>query len=242
LIDRVGLRGFSAWARLRITFERLWLRFAQLHANEYLVQTPSMQDLMITLCRGRIPVVVRPFAEVEAPPRSLKRRAHVPGNGFVYVASGEPHKNHRQLIEAWCLLADENIYPRLVLTVDGNAFPELCCWIDEKTRMHNLTVHNLGSVSSEAMTEVYATADALIYPSTFESLGLPLIEAQQAGIPILAAELDYVRDVVEPTQTFNPNSAISIAKAVKRFSGVREFILPMGSPVSFMHYLTDRRN
>lgn len=242
LIDRVGLRGFSVWARLRITFERFWLRYAQLHANEYLVQTPSMRDLMIALCRGRVPVTVLPFAVAEAPSKPLEHGARPSAEGFTYVASGEPHKNHRQLIEAWCLLAEENIHPRLVLTVDKNAFPALCCWIDEKTQIHNLAVHNLGNVSPEAMAEIYAKAEALIYPSTFESLGLPLIEAQQAGIPILASELDYVRDVADPVQTFNPESAISIAKAVKRFMGVRAVALPMGSPASFMHHLMNRPN
>lgn len=243
LIDRVGLRGVSVWARLRITFERFWLRYAQLHANEYLVQTPSMQDLMIALCRGRVPVTVLPFAAAQTPIKSLEHRpSHAIADGFTYVASGEPHKNHRQLIEAWCLLAEENIYPRLVLTVDKNAFPALCCWIDEKTQMHKLAVDNLGNVSFEAMAEIYANAEALIYPSTFESLGLPLIEAQQAGIPVLASELDYVRDVVDPVQTFNPQSAISIAKAVKRFMGLCEVALPMGSPASFMRYLKNRSN
>lgn len=242
LIDRVGLKGFSVWTRLRITFERYWLRYAQLHANEYLVQTLSMQDLMIAFCRGQIPVMVLPFAAVEAPPKPLQHGAHAAKDGFAYVASGESHKNHQQLIDAWCLLAAEGIHPRLVLTVDRNAFPALCCWIDHKTKKYNLAVYNLGSVNSEAITDVYAKAEALIYPSTFESFGLPLIEAQQAGLPILAAELDYVRDVADPVQTFNPDSAISIAKAVKRFMGMQEFMLPMGSPASFMRHITDRRN
>ena len=242
LIDRVGLSGFTAWARLRISIERLWLRYAQLHANEYLVQTPSMLHLMNALCHGRVPVTVLPFAVGQVSVKPVVDWGSTASPGFVYVASGEPHKNHRQLIEAWRLLAEENIYPKLVLTVDKNAFPELYHWIDEKKKAHNLYIDNLGSVSSDAMADIYAKTGALIYPSKFESLGLPLIEAEQAGLPILASELDYVRDVVSPVQTFNPESAISIAKAVKRFLGVCDVVVPVGSPATFMHHLSSRLN
>lgn len=243
LIDRVDLSGFALWSLLRITIERIWLRYGLRNVNEYLVQTPTMRNLMSAICRGRVPVKVLPFAAEDAPINLLDHKAiNAAGDAFTYVASGEPHKNHRLLIDAWCLLAQENIYPRLALTVDRSAFPDLCHWIDEKAKLHKLSVHNMGSVSSDGMSKVYAKSKALIYPSTFESLGLPLIEAQQAGIPIIASELDYVRDVVDPVQTFNPMSAISIAKAVKRFMGVREVALPMASPAEFMRHILSNQH
>ncbi len=57
---------------------------------------------------------------------------------------------------------------------------------------------------------------ALIFPSKTESLGLPLIEAASAGLPIIASELDFVRDVCVPNETFDPYSSTSISRAVKR--------------------------
>jgi hypothetical protein len=49
-----------------------------------------------------------------------------------------------------------------------------------------------------------------------------LLEAKQAGLSIVAAELDYVRDSINPDQSFDPNSAVSIARAIKRSLGVIE--------------------
>ena len=72
------------------------------------------------------------------------------------------------------------------------------------------------------LKELYQQSRALVYPSTFESFGLPLIEARQAGIAILAGELDYVRDLVDPEETFDPGSPVSIARAIKRFLRVSE--------------------
>jgi len=238
LIDRVRLVDFPIWVRARIIVERWWLRQMQTHANEFLVQTPSMQSLMSTLCRGKVPVVMHPFSVSEVTAKKVEHRpSDFTPDGFIYVASGEPHKNHRQLIEAWCLLAEEGIYPVLAITVDNNEFPELCAWIDERVKMHKLALKNLGNLNFEEMSAVYAKSQALIYPSTAESFGLPLIEAQQAGIPILACELDYVRDVVDPVETFNPESATSIAKAVKRFMGKGQIALVIKTPSSFLRHI-----
>jgi glycosyltransferase involved in cell wall biosynthesis len=84
---------------------------------------------------------------------------------------------------------------------------------------------------------LYSSVDALIYPSKFESFGLPLIEAEQSGLPILAPELDYVRDVVIPEQTFDSGSATSIARAVKRFMGLKEPALPIQNAQGFMEHI-----
>ena len=73
----------------------------------------------------------------------------------------------------------------------------------------------------------------MIFPSTSESFGLPLVEAAHLGLPILAPELDYVRDVCSPVQTFDPTSPLSIARAVKRFLKVPEPELSLRSQQEF---------
>jgi hypothetical protein len=39
---------------------------------------------------------------------------------------------------------------------------------------------------------------------------------------VIAAELDVVRDILDPAQTFDPLSPISMARAVMRFMRVEE--------------------
>jgi hypothetical protein len=53
-----------------------------------------------------------------------------------------------------------------------------------------------------------------------------LLEARQQGLEIVAAELDYVRDVVSPDQTFDPGSPRSLARAVERSLGIESELLP----------------
>jgi glycosyltransferase involved in cell wall biosynthesis len=75
-----------------------------------------------------------------------------------------------------------------------------------------------------------------------ESFGLPLIEARQAGLPILASELDYVRDIVDPEESFDPFSARSIVRAVTRFMGVEQAALPLGNAADLLAYLARGRS
>jgi glycosyltransferase involved in cell wall biosynthesis len=80
-----------------------------------------------------------------------------------------------------------------------------------------LEIYNVDLVKHEEIFRIYKNSEALIYPSLMESFALPLIEASQISLPIIASELDYVREVCEPIETFDPNSPISIMRAVRRF-------------------------
>jgi glycosyltransferase involved in cell wall biosynthesis len=235
LVDGVGLHDLKPWLRLRITLERFWLRFSMRNADKFLVQTPSMLHLMRVITPDVVPIDLTPFAE-SAPkvnrPQGDERQGLLPT--FLYVASGEAHKNHRRLIQAWSLLATEGVRPQLLLTLNTASFPELCAWIADQSREYGLQIQNLGTIDAAAMAAAYVRTDALIYPSLLESFGLPLIEASVAGVPIIAAELDYVRDVVSPVQTFDPASAISIARAVKRFCGFMSDEIRIDGPAEFL--------
>ena len=246
LIDDVSLNGFPLKARLRLQIERWWLSARAVNASAFIVQTPSMEAILRSSGKARgKPVYVLPFVSVsEGYQRSLTRPQPQPGKGasgtFLYVGSGEPHKNHRQLIEAWCLLAQEGLFPALWLTLDGHANADLCAWIAQKKQNFGLNLRNLGRQSHEQIKQLYTQVEALIFPSTFESFGIPLIEARQAGLAVIASELDFVRDVLDPEQVFDPQSPVSIARAVKRFMGASEEALPLLNAAEFMKSLLEK--
>jgi glycosyltransferase involved in cell wall biosynthesis len=237
LIDYVRLDGFPLKVRVRLAIERLWLSIAMVNADEFVVQTPAMKNILEAVTKGKVPVRILPFMlKSSGYKRNVARKQVVKRESykFLYVASGEPHKNHRRLMEAWRLLAEEGLFPTLNLTLDVTLFSALCCEIEEICQLHRLKVTNMGLLSHVDVLALYKDMDALIYPSTFESFGLPLIEAIQAGLPVLASELDYVRDVMDPEQSFDPLSATSIARAVKRFMGVDELPLRLLDAKGFL--------
>jgi glycosyltransferase involved in cell wall biosynthesis len=237
LIDGVSLKRFSWKTRLRLHCERLWLICTTHNVNEFIVQTPSMYRILTEsgIVRG-LRTHILPFSNIrQGYHRSCNTRTpKSPMPIFIYVASGEPHKNHRNLIEAWCLLAKEGFFPGLKLTLAQEANQDLCNWLQRKKDVFQIDVENLGMLSYSQVKEQYASAQALIFPSNFESFGLPLIEARQAGLAVLASELDYVRDVIDPEESFDPTSPISIALAVKRFLGIASDPLPLLDAHAFL--------
>lgn len=237
LLDAMDTMAFPAGVRWRIAMERKWLRCRIGNVQQTVVQTPSMADAV----RRRLGLdpAVMPFAvtALNATPRSAAARNDAAVAGFLYVASGEPHKNHRRLVEAWALLAKAGIRPLLRLTLNPLHHAELTAWIEDSSRNSGLRIENAGEVDPQQLSRLYDEAGALIYPSCAESLGLPLLEARAHGLPIIAAERDFVRDIVIPQQTFDPESALSIARAVRRFLETAEPDLAIRTPAEFLDFV-----
>jgi glycosyltransferase involved in cell wall biosynthesis len=242
LVDNVSLRGFSLKVMARIFLERIWLKIWSRNVDRYIVQTSSMKCLLQNKLGESCPISVKPFLnDVYGFQRRFDNSDCSSDKIYdlIYVASGEPHKNHMHLIEAWVLLAKDGHFPSLCLTVDGSDFPVLCDWIKSRSDEFGLNLTNIGNIPHNEMLQLYKKCRAAIYPSMLESFGIPLVEARQAGIPILASELDYVRDLLDPEETFDPNSTISIARSVKRYLGLSEQHLKIVNASYFIDFLIE---
>lgn len=235
LVDDVSLEGFSYWFRFRITMERLWLKGFNKNVGGILVQTPSMR-LLVKQKLG-VDSKILPFVANAKffSRRQLERSEDGIKYDFIYLASGEPHKNHRNLIRAWSILTQEEIRPSLVLTLNHKEFPGLISWVEKQKREYDLNVTNFGSIPRDEVYDLFRNSRTLVFPSTLESFGIPLIEARNAGLTIVASELDFVRDLVDPEETFDPTSPISIARAVRRFLDGEEETLHLLDAGSFLN-------
>ncbi len=199
--------------RVRLEVERRWLRLFQKNVDKVIVQTPSMKILTSQYVAS--PVIVAPFAAGAVDLPFVKDDGNKK-HDFIYVASGDLHKNHKNLVRAWVLLAQEGIFPSLCLTINPRSFPQMAAYVVKKSKKYNLKIVNAGKVEGAETLKLYKTSKNLIFPSVLESFGLPLLEARNEGLRIIASELDYVRDILDPDETFDPESPLSIARAIKR--------------------------
>lgn len=237
LLQRTPLDGYPWKSALRLRLERWLSERLRGVVSAYLVQTPSMASSVRQWWRGEgcPPVRVVPFRE----PMAIAGEALTKSWDFVYVSDGEAHKNHHRLLQAWVLLAEQGLRPSLALTL-GPRHAALIADAEALARRHGLNLHNTGPLTRAQIVDLYRQSGSLIFPSTLESFGLPLLEAVDAGLPVLAPELDYVRDVCEPAQTFDPQSPVSIARAVRRHLGAPEPRVPVLPAEQFWKSLTDR--
>jgi len=57
----------------------------------------------------------------------------------------------------------------------------------------------MSNVSDDWLNVYYNKASALIYPSSYEGFGLPVLEAQKAGCPVIAYNSSSIPEVIGNT-------------------------------------------
>jgi glycosyltransferase involved in cell wall biosynthesis len=109
----------------------------------------------------------------------------LPAKFILTVGTLEPRKNIAALVEAHaaCLAAGHDVPPLVIVGGQG--------WRDAGLRraLHDAgpsgRVRYLGFVPNEELRHLYARCHAFVMPSIYEGFGMPLLEAQLCGAPVL---------------------------------------------------------
>lgn len=208
-LRQMGLRTF-----LRLAAERILFRLGRSRARRVIVQSRSMSEV-VQAKYGDAKTMIVPFAP-SGPTRIGDVKKTI---DLFYPATPGPHKNHEIVARALAILADQGVHLRLAVVAPLDS-PERAAY--EALSGTSIAVDLLEYLTIEQVHDVYDRSRGLLFASVLESFGLPLIEASRAGLAIVAPELDYVRDVCEPSETFDPRSAVSLARAISRYLGIAE--------------------
>lgn len=162
--------------------------------------------LSTNLATRSVPPMVRSFhlgADVEnsAPSRGMppdsefvlaQLRARTT---FLLVGTIEPRKGYAQTLDAFELLWSEGIDINLAIVgKQGWLMDGLCLRLRTHTEL-NSRLFWLEGISDEYLEQLYATSTCLLAASEGEGFGLPLIEAAQHELPVLARDLPVFREV-----------------------------------------------
>lgn len=118
-------------------------------------------------------------------------------NSFLMVGTVEPRKGHAQALAAFEQLWQQGVAANLVIV--GKRGWMVDC-LAGKLRSHSeLGKHLfwLEGISDEYLERVYAASSCLIAASEGEGFGLPLIEAAQHKLPIMARDIPVFREVAD---------------------------------------------
>jgi glycosyltransferase involved in cell wall biosynthesis len=75
-------------------------------------------------------------------------------------------------------------------------------------------------LSGEQIAARYIAADIVLFPSTFEGFGLPIVEGQKAGRPVITSNLDPMREVAGSGACLvDPHDPASIRAGVQKVIG-----------------------
>jgi glycosyltransferase involved in cell wall biosynthesis len=126
----------------------------------------------------------------------VRRSFDLPDRFALFPAMTFPHKNHLRLFEALAILRDRHGI-RLPLVCTGRPYEPHWPALQRSIAEHRLDgqVFLLGAVSDETLAAIFQSASFLVFPSLFEGLGLPVLEALEVGLPVVASNATCLPEV-----------------------------------------------
>ncbi len=138
---------------------------------------------------------------------------------FLMVGTLEPRKGNMQTLEAFEKLWSEKIDVNLVMVgKEGWLVETLIAKIKNHPEL-NKRLFWLNGISDEYLEKIYQNSTCLIAASEGEGFGLPLIEAAQHKIPIIARDIPVFREVAGEYAYYfiNDNSPDVLSDTLKKW-------------------------
>lgn len=152
-------------------------------------------------------------------PRSVVEEARgrlaLPHGFLLAVGHFEARKNYPRLIDAMARLRDRGRERSLVIIGNDSGERRL---VEDRIRDHGLTgsVKVLSGLSDEEVRCAYQLSDALVFPSTYEGFGIPILEAMAAGCPMALSDIPVFREITQDQGLyFSPHDPESMATAIE---------------------------
>lgn len=117
------------------------------------------------------------------------------GIKLLYVGRVSKEKNLELLGRVFKRLAETHDHLRLVVVGDGP-------YLDEMRReMSDTPCHFTGYLEGEDLAAVFASCDLFLFPSTTDTFGNVVLEAQASGLPVIVTDVGGPQENVIPGQT-----------------------------------------
>lgn len=114
---------------------------------------------------------------------------------LLYPAIPYAHKRHMDIVETITLLAPE--YPNLSVVFTGREGPETAALKDRADRLGVADrIHFLGRVPTNQLDWLYRHALAVVFPSSYEGFGNPVLEAMARECPVIVSSAGSLPEVV----------------------------------------------
>lgn len=142
---------------------------------------------------------------------------------FLFVSTLEPRKNVPFLLEVYARAAAEGNLPhRLVLVGTPGWLSDPVFETAERLALGDRVVF-AGSVPPEDLSTYYRYATLFLFPSLYEGFGLPPLEAQAAGAPVVASDTSSLPEVLgDGAVLLPPDDADAWAEAIIGLAGDEE--------------------
>ncbi len=137
---------------------------------------------------------------------------------FLAVSTIEPRKKQDQILEAIEVLWKDGIHVNIIFVGKGGWKTESFIKKIVEHEEYNQRLFWLNGISDEYLDLIYKNSSALIAASINEGFGLPLVEAAQYKIPIIARDIPVFKEIAgNNAYYFSGFEAVDLSKSLKKW-------------------------
>jgi glycosyltransferase involved in cell wall biosynthesis len=215
-----------SWMQMRLTVRRTARRAAHIitvsnYSRDDIRRTYKIPPEKITVTYEAAATHFAPVTD-RAQLKQVRENYGIERDYVLSLSSIQPRKNLVRLIEAYSQLRRESSdeqFPQLVLAGKRG-------WMESETfraaeqSLPGKDIVFTGYVPERDLPALYSGALCFVYPSYFEGFGLPLLEAMQCGVPVIAGNRTSIPEVVSDAGLlFDPFDVHELAGAIARLIG-----------------------
>ena len=180
----------------------------------------------IDIARPGVDPIFRPLPREQV--EAFRRKQKLPETFILHVGTLEPRKNHIKLLEAFAQIANHKHLHCAQAQVSQIANLKLLCvggqgWFCDEiyAAVERLNLRDrvvfAGFAPAEELPLWYNAATLLAYPSRYEGFGLPVVEAEACGTPVVTSNVSSLPEAAGPAGLLvSPDDVDGLAGALEQ--------------------------
>jgi len=174
-----------------------------------------------------IPFGISPHFSPASDPEETRKILHKYGIQkpyLLYVGRLNPRKNIVSIVKVFSQIKRENHLPHRLIIVGKKDFETRKILLSLDKIEHKEDILFTGLVPDQDLPFLYREADVFLYPSLFEGVGLPVLEAMRSGVPVVSSDSSGLKETAgDAGICVNPLDHSEISRAVLRIISDPDF-------------------
>lgn len=152
-----------------------------------------------------------------------QKKENYSGPYLLFIGRLEKRKNIEGIIAAFEILKEKYKIPHKLILAGkpGYGFPEIEVRLNNSSCKRDIVL--TGFIEEARKWELFQGADVFLFPTFYEGFGLPILEAQASGVPVVTSNVSSLPEVAGESALYaDPKEPSILAEIVNRLINDRE--------------------
>ncbi|MBC7081649.1 MAG: glycosyltransferase family 4 protein [Thermoplasmatales archaeon] len=221
--DVIGLKDIPEIKETISVFEKgLWLSCLPLirRAKRIIAISETTKNDLINIAKireNKIRVIYRDVDEKFYPVKDKDFKEKL-SNSLLFVGELRIYKNAQLVLRAMKILKEkyEEEYKFIIIGKESKASLKWWNKYSEFISKNNLNVEWLKEIDDELLRKYYSNVEIFVWPSLYEGLGLPPLEAMACGTNVVCLDNEINREILQDKAFYSFNNSEDFAKAIRK--------------------------